>query len=88
MRNFVSEGDSAFTKQRVCINTLKSFFPVISKISGIPVKYTNHSLHATAITRMFTSGVEVLQRPQAIEVQKLLGHMSIHQNSKGSRLLM
>ena len=42
-----------FTRQRVGVNTLKSVLPLLSKESGIGVRYTNHSLHATAITRMF-----------------------------------
>ena len=47
-----------FTRQRVGINTLKNVLPSLSKESGIRVHYTNHSLRATAITRMFNSGVE------------------------------
>ena len=36
------------TRQRVGINTLKNVLPLLSKESGIGVRYTNHSLHATA----------------------------------------
>ena len=42
-----------FTRQRVGVNTLKNVLPSLSKESGIGVHYTNHSLRATAITRMF-----------------------------------
>ena len=47
----------AVTKQRVGINVLKSILSELSEKSGVGVHYTNHSLRAIAITRMFNSGV-------------------------------
>ena len=41
---------SAVSKQRVGINLLKSMLPDISEKSGVGVRYTNHSLRATAVT--------------------------------------
>uniref|UniRef100_A0A1X7V6B6 Tyr recombinase domain-containing protein n=1 Tax=Amphimedon queenslandica TaxID=400682 RepID=A0A1X7V6B6_AMPQE len=43
----------AYAKQRVGINTLKRFVSLITGLSG----YTNHSLRATAVSRMYNSGV-------------------------------
>ena len=37
-----------YCKVRVGINTLKKFLPELSEKSGIGVRYTNHSLRATA----------------------------------------
>ena len=42
-----------YTKQRVGINSIKQFLPRICDACGLGQKYTNHSLRATAITRMF-----------------------------------
>ena len=44
---------SSFTNQRVGINVLKNVLTELSEKSGIQVRYTNHSLRTTAITRMF-----------------------------------
>ena len=73
-----------FTRQRVGINTLKNVLPVLSKESGIGVRYTNHSLRATAITRMFNNGVEekIIAETSGHKVSKLSGCMSVHQNNK------
>ena len=40
------------------INVLKNVLPELSEKSGIQVRYTNHSLQATAITRMFNGEVD------------------------------
>ena len=48
---------SSFAKQRVEINVLKNILLDVSEKSGIQVRYTNHSLRATAITQMFNSQV-------------------------------
>ena len=45
---------SCVTKQRVGVNVLKNILPELSEKSGVGVHYTNHSLRATAITRMCT----------------------------------
>ena len=39
------------------MNFLKSMLPGLSEKSGSGVRYTNHSLRDTAITRLFNSGV-------------------------------
>ena len=44
-------------KQRVGINTLKNMLPELSRKCGTDVRCTNHSLRATAITRMFRNGI-------------------------------
>ena len=49
---------SSFTNQRVGINSILNILSELSKKSGISVRYTNHSLQATAITRMFNAVVE------------------------------
>ena len=46
-----------YTKQRVGINKLKEVLPALSMEAGCQVRYTNHSLRATAATRMFSGGV-------------------------------
>ena len=46
-----------YTKQRVGQNKLKEMLPSLSVDSGCSVRYTNHSLRATAATRMFSTGV-------------------------------
>jgi len=46
-----------YTLQRVGFNTLKGFVIKIFSGTGIDCDYTNHSLRATSITRMFTSQV-------------------------------
>jgi len=52
------EQKTHYTNQRVGINLLKNILPELSRKSAIPVQYTNHSLRATAITRMFRAEVE------------------------------
>ena len=46
-----------YTKQRVGINTIKGMIPKIFEKAGLQDKYSNHSLHATSITRMFNAGI-------------------------------
>ena len=46
-----------YTKQRVGYNTLKGFIPKLFATSGLKGFYTNHSLRATSITRMFKADV-------------------------------
>ena len=48
-----SQSVSSFANQRVGIDVLKNILTELSEKSGIQVRYTNHSLLATAITRMF-----------------------------------
>ena len=64
-----------FSKQRVGISTLKNFVPEISQASGCGVKYTNHSLRATAITCMFNAGMP----------EKVIADNSGHKSLKGLR---
>ena len=63
------------TKQRVGVNLLKRMLPDLSEKSGIGVRYTNHSLRATAITQMFTSGIS----------EKVIADTSGHKSMKAVR---
>ena len=63
------------TNQRVGINQLKSIVPELCAKSGVGVHYTNHSLRATAITRMFNSGVP----------EKVIAENSGHRSTKALR---
>ena len=63
------------TKQRVGINSLKNILPELSEKSGVGVHYTNHSLRATAITRMFNSGIP----------EKVIAETSGHKSTKALR---
>ena len=56
---------------KVGVNTLKKILPDLSKEAGVGVHYTNHSLRATAITRMYEGGV-----PENLISEKS-GHKSI-----------
>ena len=62
---------SWFTRQRVGFNMLKGFVGKIFSGTGIECEYTNHSLRATAITRMFNAKV-----PEKIIAEKS-GHRSM-----------
>ena len=68
-------GQSCVTKQRVGINMLKNMLPELSNKSGLGVRYTNHSLRATAITRMFHSGLP----------EKIIAETSGHRSMKALR---
>ena len=61
----------SYTKQRVGINSIKQFLPRICDACGLGRKYTNHSLRATAITRMFEGKI-----PEKVIADKS-GHKSI-----------
>lgn len=61
----------SYTKQRVGINSIKQFLPSICDACGFGRKYTNHSLRATAITRMFEGKI-----PEKVIADKS-GHKSI-----------
>ncbi len=61
------------TKQRVGINPLKEIIPTIARASG--VRYTNHSLRATAVTRMLNKGVP----------EKIISQKSGHRSTKALR---
>ena len=60
-----------YTKQRVGVNKLKEMLPSLSVESKCETKYTNHSLHATAATRMFAGSV-----PEKLVTEKT-GHRSL-----------
>ena len=64
-----------FVNNRVGVNLLKNILPELSKRSGCSVRYTNHSLRATAITHMFNSGVP----------EKLIAENSRHKSMKALR---
>ena len=50
--------------------------PLLTKEYGIEVRYTNHSLRATAIIRMFNSEVE----------EKIIAEISGHRSTKALRI--
>ena len=60
-----------YCKSRVGVNKLKTFLPEISAESGLQVHYTNHSQRATAVTRMYNTGV-----PENLIAEKS-GHRSL-----------
>ncbi len=68
----VLSGDRAwFCRSRVGVNKLKTFLPEISAESGLTDNHhTNHSLRATAVTRMYNTGV-----PEKLIAEKS-GHRS------------
>ena len=66
---------SVYKNQRVGVNTLKKMLSDLSRKSGIGVHYTNHSLRATSITRMFNSGVQ----------EKVIAETSGHKSVKALR---
>ena len=57
--------------QQVGVNTLKSMLPELSRKSGNGMHYTNHSLRATSITRMFNNGL-----PEKV-LAETSGHKSV-----------
>ena len=71
----VSESGSWYTKQRVGVNNFKKILPSISAVSMCSTKYTNHSLRATSVTRMFAASVS----------EKLIVEKSGHHSLKASR---
>ena len=66
---------SVYKNQRVGVNTLKNMLSDLSRKSGIGVHYTNHSLRATSITRMFNSGLQ----------EKVIAETSRHKSVKALR---
>ena len=46
-----------FAQTPIGVNPLKNMMSNISKLAGLSQRYTNHSLRATAATRMFNAGV-------------------------------
>ena len=65
------DGKKSFSKQRVGINTLRQIVPEICKKSECGAMYTNHSLRATSITRMFNNGI-----PEKV-IAETSGHKSV-----------
>ncbi len=65
-----------YCKSRVGVNKLKTFMSEITAESGVTVHYTNHSLRATAVTRMFNKGVP----------EKLIAEKSGHRSLKALRV--
>lgn len=66
---------SCFVNQRVGLNTLKGILPDICKKARFENRYTNHSLRATAITRMLNSGIP----------EKVIAEQSGHRSLKALR---
>ena len=76
LNEFPSESNkSCFVNQRVGVNWLRNILPELSQKSGCGVRYTNHSLRATAITHMFNSGVP----------EKVIAENSGHKSTKALR---
>ena len=65
-----------YYKSRVGINKLKTFMPDIAAEPGLGVHYTNHSLRATAVMRMYNRGVP----------EKLIAEKSGHKSLKALRV--
>ena len=63
------------TKQRVGINTIKDIVPKICAGCELENTYTNHSLRATATTRIFTGNIP----------EKVIADKSSHRSIKGLR---
>ena len=61
-----------YKRVQVGINPLKKMMPTISERANLPIRYTNHSLRATAATRMFASGV-----PEKV-IGEVTGHKSLN----------
>ena len=64
-----------YKRVRVGINPLKKMMPTISERAGLAVRYTNHSLRATAATRMFASGIP----------EKVVAEVTRHRSLKALR---
>ncbi len=72
-----SGGRAWFCRSRIGVNKLKTFLPEISAESGLTdLHHTNHSLRATAVTRMYNTGVP----------EKLIAEKSAHRSLKALRL--
>ena len=67
----VDATQSWYCKSRLGVNTLKKFVPDMSTNAGLSVRYTNHSLLATAVTRMYNTGV-----PEKV-ISDISGHKSL-----------
>ena len=65
-----------YCKSRIGINELKTFMLDIAAESGLGIHYTNHSLRATALTRMYNAGV----------TEKLIAEKSGHKSLKALRV--
>ena len=64
-----------FQRSPIGVNPLKNMMPNISRLSGIHTRYTNHSLRATAATRMFAAGVP----------EKIIADRTGHKSAKALR---
>lgn len=60
-----------YCRKSVGVSKLKSILPELSEEAGLDTRYTNHSLRATAVTRMYVKGV-----PEKIIAEKS-GHRSL-----------
>ena len=71
----VTESGSWYTKQCFGVNNLKKILPSISAVSMCSTNYTNHSLRATSVNRMFAASVP----------EKLIAETSGHRSLKALR---
>ena len=68
----VDQGKAWYKTTPMGVNTLKNMMPRVSELAGLRNRYTNHSLRATAATRMFASGVP----------EKVIAEFTGHKSSK------
>ena len=65
-------GKSRYKTTPMGVNSLKMMMPHVSELAGLRNRYTNHSLRATAATRMFASGIP----------EKVIAEFTGHKSSK------
>ena len=65
-------GKSWYKTTPMGVNSLKMMMPRVSELAGLRNRYTNHSLRATAATRMFASGIP----------EKVIAEFTGHKSSK------
>ena len=65
-------GKSWYKTTPMGVNSLKMMMPRVSELAGLRNRYTNHSLRATAATRMFATGVP----------EKVIAEFTGHKSSK------
>ena len=65
-------GKSWYKTTPMSVNSLKMMMPRVSELAGLCNRYINHSLRATAATRMFASGIP----------EKVIAEFTGHKSSK------
>ena len=77
----VDPSKSWFCNARVGINTLKKIIPDLAQQASIGVHYTNHSLRATAVTRMYEKGKIIAEKSghKSLKSIRMYEHTSVDQ---------